>query len=239
MITLPRELSPKSRSVAGAIDVVWADLRKQKPSLLLTEETFHPKLAYLQRIAVIGSYTLKDTLHRLGDTYQGMPMLAYVKSCERHGFDLETFFEPLNPGGSVLMLTRERDGSVIVGYAHDGTMRGAALLSPRLDEVRGFGTECHDCLDGFGLIMDIDEHVKDDRHPVRWGDANRDRMHTQVLMFPPSEFQRWDGATELKPGAAQTFIDGLCTRRIAALPEPWRTRIEGNYKARPAGRKPE
>ncbi|MCZ7862463.1 hypothetical protein O9X98_13905 [Agrobacterium salinitolerans] len=236
MITIPSGISPKSRAAASAIDVVWADLLRRKPSLLLTDERSRPKIAYLQRLAVIGSDDLKDTLYRLGDTYHGMPMLAYVKSCERHGFDFEMFFEPLNEGGSVFMLTRERDESVVVGYAHEGTMRGAAFLAPRRDEMRGFGTECHDCLDGFGLIMDIDDHAEKDEYLVRWGDPKRDRLHAQTLLFPPSEFQCWGQANELKPGAALTFIDDLCKRRIAALPDRWRARIEGIYHSRPVRR---
>jgi hypothetical protein len=226
---LPCGLSPTSRAVAGAIDVVWADLRKQKPFLLLTEETCHPKLAYLHRMAAIGSEELSTSVRQLGDTYLGMPMVAYLKACERHGFNLETFFGPLIEGGSVIMLTRDRDESIVVGYAHDGTMRGAVLLVPRRDKVHGFGTECHDCLDGFGLIMDIHEHAADG-YPVRWNDRPMDRLHAQVLMFPVSEYRLWGRAKEAKREVAQQWVDDLCMNRIASLPQPWRARIEGIYK---------
>ncbi|MCV9964133.1 hypothetical protein OIU34_19815 [Pararhizobium sp. BT-229] len=216
--------------MAGTVERLWVDLYKHRTPWLV-EEPSHTKWKYLAKLAEIGGELLADTLRRLGDTYHGMPMASFLKACEKHDFLLETFPASINPGGRVSVLVRERDGGVVVGYAHDGSMRSAADLVPRRDEEGGFATECHDCLDAFGMVMDVHDHGGDG-YPLQWDNPKWDRMHVTALLCPVSELKLWY-ELDLKPEAASRYIEAVCRQRIATLRQPWRSMFERILKPKP------
>lgn len=218
MNSLPRRISPTSRVVASTVDRLWGDLYKRRVSSLVDEPS-HPKWNYLNKLAEIDGECLADTLRRLGDTYLGMPMASFLKACERHDFILNSFPASINRGGHVQVLVRERDGGIVVGYAHDGSMRSAGSFLFRRDRESGSATECHDCLNGFGMLMDLHEH-EGDFHPVEWDSSAHDQRNAMALLCPVAEFKLWAEAN-LSFEAATRYIEDVCRTRIDTLPTPW------------------
>lgn len=219
MNSLPRRISPTSRAVAGTVDRLWVDLYGNRVSSTV-DEPAHPKVTYLNKLAEIGGEFLIDPLRRLGDTYLGMPMASFLKACEKHDFILNAFPASINRGGHVPVLFRERDGGMIVGYAQEGSMRSAAFFLPHGNRESGFGTECHDCRDALGMLMDIHDHGGNG-YPVKWDSSSRDRQHAMALLCPFEEFKLWSEA-DLSPEAATRYIEDVCRTRIGTLPTPWR-----------------
>jgi hypothetical protein len=217
MIALPRNISPTSRIVAATIDQLYGYPREE---LVWIDAPQHPLSVYSHRLRRIGDEIIAEPLRSLGETYQGMPIAAFLKSCEKHNFRLDSFPVSINQGGTVQVLLRESDGGMIVGYAQNDSMCSGAFFRSRLCQTNGFTTESFDCLNACGLLMDIHTHC-DSHLETEWNDSQRDQTNTMALLCPISEFKSHISDYE-NPKPFWQYIQDICCMRADALPNPWR-----------------